>query len=249
MDLVPVAAALAAALFLGGVIKGAIGFGLPLISVPLMALAVDIRIALALMTIPIFASNIRQAIRGGMIGEILRRFWWLLLALALGFVLGGVLLVRLDADYLLAVVGLAVIVFVLSSLGGPPRALPRSLERPLGLAAGVVGGILGALSTFFGPPIVMYLVALQLPPRLLVATIGAIWLWGGILLIGTYTSAEILTWQLALLSVLCIAPVLVGQMAGEWLRERINQRLFRAATLSVLFVIGVSMLRHALPAW
>ena len=242
-----VIAGVGVAVFLGGIVKGAIGFGMPLVSVPLMTALVDVRIALALATVPIFAMNLRQTFRGGMFLEVMRRLWWLLVALAAGFAAGGALLVRLDPELLLAVVGLVVIVFVITSVTNPELSLRKSLDRPVGILAGVTGGVLGALTTFFGPPMIMYLVAIRLPVDLHIAAIGAVWLFGGLLLIGTYASVQILTWHLALLSTACVVPAILGMMLGEWMRTRINQRLFRAATLFVLFLIGLSLLRHALP--
>lgn len=235
----------AMALLAGGFAKGFIGFGMPLVSIPLVTLVVDVRVALALMTVPIFVSNIRQSFRGGLFGEILQRFWWLLIAMAAGFVIGGLLIVRLDSDKLLAVVGLMVMVFVLSSVFQPSLRLPDRLMRPVGLGAGLLGGVLGGLTTLFGPPLLMFLMATSLPRNLYVATIGAIWLIGGLLLIITYASVRILTLELAVYSLLCVIPALIGMLAGEWVRDRINQRVFRVFTLIALFAIGASMLRNA----
>jgi len=51
-------------LLLAGVIKGALGMGLPLFAVPVLVTVFDLPTAIALMMIPILASNLIQAWEG-----------------------------------------------------------------------------------------------------------------------------------------------------------------------------------------
>lgn len=47
--------------FLGGIIKGALGFGLPLFAVPILALVMPLISAITMMGVPVLISNIYQA--------------------------------------------------------------------------------------------------------------------------------------------------------------------------------------------
>jgi uncharacterized membrane protein YfcA len=76
-------AAVAGAFVLGGLVKGLLGVGLPLVVVPLLALLIPSPKAIALMGIPILLSNVWQAVEGRQAGFALRRFWMLLLAVAM----------------------------------------------------------------------------------------------------------------------------------------------------------------------
>ena len=82
-------AVIAVAFVLAGLSKGFIGFGLPLISVPLCASVVSVPLAIALTAAPILLSNIYQAFHGGRQTVVLRRFWPLLLTLVPGVLIGA----------------------------------------------------------------------------------------------------------------------------------------------------------------
>ena len=58
---VPVLAMLAAIFVLGGIVKGVVGIGLPLVLIPLLTPVLDMPVAVALLTVPMIANNIGQA--------------------------------------------------------------------------------------------------------------------------------------------------------------------------------------------
>src|SRR5690606_34814674 len=81
--------AVAAAFFCGGVVKGMVGIGLPLTTIALLTLFLDLRIAVPLMVVPILATNILQSFRGGRFVELLRRYWLMLAGGAVGVWVGA----------------------------------------------------------------------------------------------------------------------------------------------------------------
>src|SRR3974390_1708328 len=134
-----------AAFVAGGVVKGLISIGLPIVGLPFLTLFVDVKTAVGLLLVPIFASNLVQAFEGKGTFSLMRRFRVLMVALAAGIFIGTALLVRLDQKLLLLVVGAFAIAASLTVLLKPSLAIPPHVERwlaaPIGLVAGVVGGI------------------------------------------------------------------------------------------------------------
>ena len=53
------------AFFVGGVVKGVVGMGLPLTAIALMTIVIELELAIPLLVIPIIATNLLQAIQGG----------------------------------------------------------------------------------------------------------------------------------------------------------------------------------------
>src|SRR5689334_17125770 len=87
LGLSPVAlAALIGICILGGSAKGALGIGVPLLAAPLGASFMELPSIMALLTVPIFVTNLGQAIEGGGTGAALRRLWPILAALVIGTV-------------------------------------------------------------------------------------------------------------------------------------------------------------------
>ena len=81
--------AAAAALALGGVVKGVIGFAFPMVSVPLLSSLVDVRFALVTMVAPVVIANFWQAVRGGYFVWASKRFWPIVAGLGLGIWTGA----------------------------------------------------------------------------------------------------------------------------------------------------------------
>ena len=81
------------ALLMAGVVKGIIGLGLPLTALSIIGAVADLRLAIALIAIPIVATNIiYQAFCGGRALEMLRRYWVINLCSVVGTVIGAQIL-------------------------------------------------------------------------------------------------------------------------------------------------------------
>ena len=58
----------------GGVVKGTLGVGLPLVVVPLLSLLLDSSQAMGLLVMPVLVSNALQSVEGGRLIFALKRF-------------------------------------------------------------------------------------------------------------------------------------------------------------------------------
>ncbi len=235
-------------LLLGGVIKGTIGFGLPLFAVSLLSSFLPIKLALAIVTLPIVVSNLWLGLQGGYFLQVLKRFWPVIAAAGLGVFAGSRIVVSLSQTHLLLTLGLVVIGFSgLEALRpGGTAIVPQELERPFGLIMGFFGGVLGGLSTIFGPPLVIYLNLLRLPKDLFVAAIGVTFFVTSLFLFLAFGSVGILSRQTIIWSALAILPVVLGQSAGTRLRSRLPQQPFQRVVLIFLLLLGLNLVRRAL---
>ncbi len=238
-------AAAVAVLLFAGVVKGVMGIGLPLITIPALAFFVGVPEAIAVMSLPILVTNGYQAFTNPELSGATRRFWPLLVALVCGTLIGASLLVSLDPRTLYTVLGTAVIAFGLLNLTNPKIALPAGGERWLKLPVGFGAGLLGGLSNFFGPPIVMFLVALRLPREAFVATVGLAFFVGAVPLYLMLAVLGVYGWSELLASTAAVLPVLLGVRLGESLRQKVPQETFRLLVIGLLIAIGLNLLRRA----
>ena len=74
LAVLPTVLACSLALTLGGVVKGVISLGLPLVGMPLLLFAVDVPTAVNILMIPLILSNFFQAFEGGNTMAVVRRF-------------------------------------------------------------------------------------------------------------------------------------------------------------------------------
>lgn len=235
------------ALFCGGLIKGTLGVGTPLLTVPLMALVLPAQLAVILMVMPVVVANVWQAFKAGRLHAAAVRFWPVFVAILIGTYGGVAILATIDERSLLLVVGTVVIAAAILQSSSYRLRLSRSLEKPCGVLFGLASGVVGGLSSMFGPMLIIYLVSIPgLDKERFVATISFLYISCVIPWVAMLAWFGILDQKLVLLSSLATLPVVVGLFVGEALRKGVSDARFRKMVLVVLLVSGGAMLWRAL---
>lgn len=230
------------ALLAGGLVKGALGVGLPLVAVPLLSLGMPPHMAIALLVVPVLASNLWQALEGGRLLPSLQRFGGLIAAQFLATVLTVRMTLALSASQLNALLAGAVLLAVALMAWKPTLQISARRERVVGVGVGLLSGLLGGVSSLTGPIIITYLMALQLRRDAFVGSIsiiylsGALPLYGAMLLFGRLGVGELTGSLLALL------PMAAGLLAGKALRQRLDDNRFRRVLLVFLVVLALLLL-------
>ncbi len=241
-----VLAYIALSFVVAGFVKGLVGFGLPLVAVAMTGQVVSIEQAVVLNVLPVILSNLLQAFNGGHALPALRRFKWLILALLIGLAIGTQLLLIIDSDRLLLLLGFIVLGYCALDMFGLRLYIRPRHETPAGMLAGMVAGVMGGLSTVYGPPLVMYLLGVRLPRAEFIATVGLLWLLAGLFLALNYWAVSLLTGPLALLSLALAIPTILGFLLGDRLGRRCDQQLFRRLLLLMLVIVGLNLIRRGL---
>ncbi|HWC03626.1 MAG TPA: sulfite exporter TauE/SafE family protein [Methylomirabilota bacterium] len=223
-------------------VKGAVGFGYPLIATPLLAFATDVRTAVAVLVIPnILMDGIQMVRRPGLVAA-LRRHAPLLVMGILGTVAGTQFLAVLSTRGLLLTLGATLVVFVILSVSRPAWRVTPGSERLLapvvGLAAGTLGGLTNAPSVVLTP----YYYAIGLPKTEFVRAISATFLvfkltqLGAVWQVGLIDRRVLLPWLAA--AGVSLAAFRLGLRA----QDRVPQAAFNRAVLVLLTVVAVAML-------
>lgn len=234
--------------FLGaGTVKGTLGIGLPLVAVPLLATMLDLPTAVALMVVPVLVSNLMQALQGRKKMATLRRFWPMFVTLIPCTLVAAQFLSIVDLRTGSLVLGAIVVLFSLSQFVRFRARVGRRAEHWLNPVVGAISGLLGGLSNLFGPPIVIYLVALRLEKDDFVTTVGLLFLISSATLYATLAANGVLTPQNALVSLLAALPVMAGVWLGGRIRSRVAQKTFERVLLVVLVAIGLNLIRRGWP--
>ncbi len=230
----------------GGLVKGTLGLGLPLVVVPVMAVVIGPARAVALMAVPALVSNLVQALHTSIRGWVLGRFWPAMLAMAAGAVLGSRYLAGADPRLATGVLGIVVLLFCASQLLRSLPPIPRAHERWLTALVAGIGGVAGGFTGFFGLPTVPWLIAMRLDPETFVAILGSLYLVGVVALFGSLLQSGLLDGATLALSTGAAVPTLAGTLLGARLRRRLAPEAFRRVLLGVLALVGVHL---AVRAW
>lgn len=239
--------ALAIAL-LAGVIKGMVGFAMPMILISGLSSLIDPELALAGLIVPTVLTNGWQALRQGpkaAWGSVLkiRRF---LLAGFVMLLLSAQLVRFLPVSVMLTMIGGPVAFFSVLQLFGWQLRLPERNRGIIEASIGGFAGFIGGLSGIWGPPTVLYLTALDTPKRDHVRIQGVVYGLGAVALFGAHIGSGVLSAQTLIFSLALVGPALLGMWFGLRVQDRIDQAAFKRAALVVLLVAGLNLLRQGL---
>ena len=234
-------AIVAIAFLIAGVIKGAIGIGLPTTAIAILSLSLGLRDAVVVLIVPSLCANIWQVLHGGELMKLFRRFWLLNASACVGIWLGTVILFRVDPGILSGLLGVVIVGYASMNLLSIQPGLPPGQERywspGVGFAAGLLTGTTGSLLM----PVAVYLQALGLEKEQFVQAIGLSLLIGTVAWAGALFDQGAMDRAAIILSSFALGPTLLGMAVGIWLRQRISQDLFRRIVSLSLLILGAKL--------
>jgi uncharacterized membrane protein YfcA len=227
---------------LAGLVKGVIGLGLPTVSLAALSVVVELPVAVLLMVIPSAMTNLWQAFDGPHFAELMRRFWHMLLASAIGVWFAYGLLLIANPKAMTGMLGIILCAYAAISLrrGRLIRRVSReSIVSPVvGLTTGALAGATGSLVM----PMVPYLQALDLERDTLVQAMGISFTVSTIAIGAAIVDHGGYDGQQALLSLAALVPALIGMKLGRLLRRRISESMFRRYLFIGLLIIGIRLI-------
>lgn len=233
--------------FLAGIVKGAVGFAMPMILISGLTLVLPPQVALAALIVPTFATNGWQALRQGVRTAVatMVRFRVFLICGFVFLVFSAQLVPVINQRVMLALIGGPVTLFAAFQLAGwHPRLAGQS--KIADLVIGGFAGFIGGMSGVWGPPTVAYLTAIDTPKQEQMRAQGVIYGLGAVALFGAHIQSGVLQADTLPLSVVLILPALFGMWIGFKVQDRFDQATFRKATLAVLLIAGLNLLRRAI---
>lgn len=227
-------------MFGGGVAGGAVGFGVVLVSAPLVALVAP-QLLPAVLVAPSIAANVLVAVserRHRDVRLLGRLVAWQLPGMAVGLWA----LSRLGGDDDRVAFAVAVVVLVLVLVGSSPWR-PRRTRRTEAAAASVAG-LSGALSGANGPPLAVLMA--DDDPGLLRATLPAYFVVAQVLLLGGWALVGRLTLAAVGTGILSVP----ASLAGAWVGQRwVAHRLPAAAVRTVVLVLALAAAARAVSSF
>ena len=229
------------ALALGGIVKGAIGAGVPIIAIPVLTMTHDVQFAVAVLLAPNLIANVWQA--WVYRSDMLPRNFLIPFALggAAGVAVGTYGLTTVPQDGLSLIVATAVLVYVAIRLLNPTLTLPYRVGHKLALPIGTIAGVLQGATGMSAPISVTFLNALRLERRVFIGTIAVFFTALTIMQIPALAVTGILTAERAVVSLIALATVLSFMPIGAFLAKHLSRRFFDFVTLGLLVVLAAKI--------
>ncbi len=235
------------ALAAGGFTKGVVGFALPLVSLSAMGSFLPFEVAVALLILPTLVSNAFQSMRNGFgaAWQSLLKYRLLLTILMLMIALCAQLLTVLPSRALFALLGVAITVFGASQLLGFRLRFAPAHGTIVEVCVALVAGFFGGISGIWGPPVTMYLLALDTPKVEMVRVQSLSFFAGSLVLVGAHLRSGVLDAVTIPVSAWLVLPTMAAMFLGYRIQDRLDQEVFRRVTLAVLILAGLNLLRRS----
>lgn len=237
----------AAAIFFGGLLKGAVGMGAPLVSVPILAAMYGVRTAIAVMTIPLIVSNLLQIWTYRRAREGRNALMRLLAGCIVGVVLGTFLLGIAPEAWLAVVLAVLLVAYLAFSLARPEFSLSPTTARNAALPVGLATGILQGATGISTPVSVTFIHAQRLARDAHLFAVSTMFTVLSATQIVALAVFGVMTWRLVAASLAALVPIMAGVWVGQLFGDRVSHRTFERLTYAVLAMIAVALLARALP--
>lgn len=225
----------AAVMVLAAFVHGALGLGFPLIATPLVALALDIKIAIVLVAPVTLVMTLLSVVRGGGWREALARFWFLPLTMGLSSYAGTRLLIGANPTPFLLVLAVLILVYLgLDRVKRGESAFVKRHRLAIGLGVGLLAGLFESTANVAVPPLIIYLMLLGVAPLATVQTLNLCFSIGKAVQVGTWVAFGDVAAAFWLATAALAVPAVITLFAGMRLRERIDAPTYRKWLRSAL---------------
>jgi uncharacterized membrane protein YfcA len=237
--------AIALVYVLAGAVKGAIGLGLPTVSMAMLGIWLPVEQAAAILVLPAFLTNIWQSLAGGALVSLLARLWPMLVCLVAGTVLAAGIMTGGNAALTGAILGSILTIYAGLSLVGFQAIVPSRAEPVLGPAAGLTTGLISGVTGIFVIPAAPYVEALALGKDEFVQAIGMIALVASAALALGLGINDGLEPDVVIPGSVAVVAAFGGMFIGQTIRTRLSVEVFRYWILIGLATLGVVMIVRA----
>lgn len=230
----------------GGVLKGAIGAGTPIIVIPIMSLFYGVPFAVAVFVVTAVLANIWQiwVYRAELLPAafIVR----LTISAGVGAAVGSFMLASLPSDFLMTCVAILALAYVVFRLARPEWKLAYDAAVRLALPVGFVSGVLQGAAGISASVSVTFINALGLERRAFIATISAFFLAMSLVQLPLLVGLGVLDMERFLIGLVACIPMFGAMPVGVWLARFIPRIVFDRVVLGLLIVISVRLFWNVL---
>ncbi|MCB1740236.1 MAG: sulfite exporter TauE/SafE family protein [Gammaproteobacteria bacterium] len=226
-----------------GVVHGALGLGFPVILTPVLALFLDVRLAILWTLLPTASVNLASVLRGHDWGRTVRRYWPLALSGLLASLVGSAILIRVDPAPFKLVLAALLLVYLWVSWRGA-LDMPWTRSRPLlsMLVFGGLAGLAGGTTNIMVSILIIYALETRLARDVSVQVFNMSFLCGKLAQMLMFARAGQLDAALLVRTVPVALVALLGLHAGMRIRERIPVELYRRFVRGLLLLFALLLI-------
>ena len=227
-------------LALAGFVQGALGVGFPMLATPLITMVTDMRTAVILVLLPCVGATITNIVTAGPIGATLRRFWFMPLCMFVGAMAGARVFVTFQAfPFALLLAAVILLYLYLDRIGYARSAVVARHEVGFGVLFGFIAGFSEGAANIAAPPLLMYVLSLNLERAMLVQVLNLCFTVGKPTQMFVLTTEGGVTWTQWIATLPFAVLATATTLVGVYVRNRIETTTYRRWLLRFLFVVAL----------
>lgn len=226
-------------MFVAVLVQSVAGFGLALVSMPLLVGLVGVQAATPLVAVVGFVAELLLLIRFREALN-LRAVSRLSIAAVLGVPVGVYVLRQVDTAVVTTILGIVIVGYALYALAN--LHLPPLTYTGWAWGFGFVAGVLSGAYSTSGPPVVIYGNCRRWSPAEFKGNLQGFFLLMSVMIIVTHGLSGNFTAVVWLGVFWAIPGMVLGLLGGLWVDGRINPDTFRKLVLLLLIVLGVRLI-------
>ena len=238
--------ALALIVFCASIVHGSIGFGFGMIATPLVALFTDLQTTILFILIPTMLVNILSILSEGQFFEALKKFWFILILMIIGSVLGTILLVHTNSEYFKLLLAFIIFIYLLQSFIKINATFVSNYPKASTYGLGLFGGTLSGLTNVVAPLMIMYTLELKYTRKDTIQLSNLCFLFTKVGQIAVFLYFGTFTAEVFNISMMTLLMVFIGMFLGAKIKKLIDAKFYTKILKVLLFIIALTLVLQTL---
>ena len=225
--------------FLGGLVKGTIGVGLPTVTLTLLSFFFDIKDSISFILIPVILTNLVQMLDGKELKSIFQQTKFFLITSVI-FVIPGFLILRaINSNTILLILASLLVLNSCLVLFNKIITIKRHTSFQTQFWIGALTGITTGVTSIYTMPFIFLIQSLKFNKEKLIQLMGLSFFLYSLTQFTLFYSFSMINEKVLLFSSVACVPIIFGVISGKYLRKVLSEQAFRLLFNYMLLISGI----------
>ena len=225
--------------FLGGLVKGTIGVGLPTVTLTLLSFFFDIKDSISFILIPVILTNLVQMLDGKELKSIFQQTKFFLVT-SVVFVIPGFLVLRaINSNTILLILASLLVLNSCLVLFNKIITIKRHTSFQTQFWIGALTGITTGVTSIYTMPFIFLIQSLKFNKEKLIQLMGLSFFLYSLTQFTLFYSFSMINEKVLLFSSVACVPIIFGVISGKYLRKVLSEQAFKLLFNYMLLISGI----------
>ena len=225
--------------FLGGLVKGTIGVGLPTVTLTLLSFFFDIKDSISFILIPVILTNLVQMLDGKELKSIFQQTKFFLVT-SVVFVIPGFLVLRaINSNTILLILASLLVLNSCLVLFNKIITIKKHTSFQTQFWIGALTGITTGVTSIYTMPFIFLIQSLKFNKEKLIQLMGLSFCLYSLTQFALFYSFSMINEKVLLFSSVACMPILIGVISGKYLRKVLSEQTFKQLFNYMLLISGI----------